>query len=564
MKRAALPNLSSISFLLFVVLISSAAAQQHKLNYTLNSVFNGDVLKFRVDLKFKSDAQRMTKLMLPSAWDGQEQLYNSIKNLRIVSSDTQITDTAEPNIKSITHNANQTLHIQYEVVQDWAGSEVKDGLFNRAILQKNYFYLIGNAFLIHPLWDDEQQISVQLQWENIPKDWTLANSFGMSKHRQSFKTSIEELRKGIYLGGDFRLKPVPVNDKLIYVATRGVWKFTDEEFNSLVGKVMRVERSFWNDNDFSYFLVLLFPTNDSNSSGESRTNSFVIYASRNAEKPSAFKYHLAHELFHNWNPNRLGGIESEILYWFSEGFTDYYTSLLLLRAGLITFEDYVADYNSALKDYYTSAFRNLSNKQILINRLSNYDAQRQPYQRGNLLAHNWNAQIRAATNGRYSLDDVMRDLFKSASRNGFKLSNTSINHAIRNYLKEGVLQDIERYIENGATISPHKDIIGSCLQMKIVDFAPFDAGFDIEATYPKKIFVGVKEGSNAYRAGIRNGQKWIGGGIERDPNVMAEFVVEESGIRKTIKFYPAGDKIAVPQFHQSPGQSTTNLCSSFQ
>jgi hypothetical protein len=58
---------------------------------------------------------------------------------------------------------------------------------------------------------------------------------------------------------------------------------------------------------------------------------------------------------------------------------------------------------------------------------------------------------------------------------------------------------------------PRKDIIGSCLQMKIVDFAPFDAGFDIEATYPKKIFVGVKEGSNAYLAGMRNGQKWVEG-----------------------------------------------------
>jgi predicted metalloprotease with PDZ domain len=127
----------------------------------------------------------------------------------------------------------------------------------------------------------------------------------------------------------------------------------------------------------------------------------------------------------------LGGIESESLYWFSEGFTDYYTSLLLLRAGLITSDDYVADYNSVLKNYYTSPFRNHSNKQILIDRLSNYDAQRQPYQRGNLLAHNWNAQIRAVTGGKYSLDDVMRDLFKSASRNGFRLSNTTINHAIR-------------------------------------------------------------------------------------------------------------------------------------
>jgi predicted metalloprotease with PDZ domain len=559
MKRAVLPNFLSIFFLLFVVLISNAAAQ-HKLNYTLNSVFDGNALKFRVDLKFKCDAHGTTKLILPSAWDGQEQLYNSIKDLHAVSPGIQIGDTAEPNIKSVTHNANQTLHIQYDVVQDWVGSEIKDGLFNRPVLQKSYFYLTGNAFLIYPDWNQEKQISVSLQWKTIPENWTLANSFGKNKLEQSFKTSIEELSKGIYLGGDFRLKPVSVNGKLIYVATRSVWKFSDEEFNSLVGKVMQAQSSFWNDNDFPYFLVLLFPTDDSNSSGESRTNSFVIYASRNAEKPSEFKYHLAHELFHSWNPKRLGGIESESLYWFSEGFTDYYMSLLLLRAGLITFEDYVADYNKVLKDYYSSPTRNLSNKQILINRLSNYDALRQPYQRGNLLAHNWNAQIRAATNGKYSLDDVMRDLFKSARRNGFRLSNTTINDAMRRYLKEGVLEDIEQFIENGAAISPREDVIGSCLQKTTVDFAPFDAGFDIEATFPNRVFVGVKEGSNAYLAGMRNGQKWVGGGMERDPNVMAELIVDETGARKTIKFYPVGNKIAIPQFFQSPYKSNSYLC----
>ena len=63
---------------------------------------------------------------------------------------------------------------------------------------------------------------------------------------------------------------------------------------------------------------------------------------------------LAHEYFHNWNTIAFGGMKQPeaLIYWFSEGFTDYYTYQLLFRSGLINAEKYVAQYNQFAKEYY--------------------------------------------------------------------------------------------------------------------------------------------------------------------------------------------------------------------
>jgi predicted metalloprotease with PDZ domain len=94
-------------------------------------------------------------------------------------------------------------------------------------------------------------------------------------------------------------------------------------------------------------------------------------------------------MFHAWNPARLGTPQNEELYWFTEGFTDYYTSLLLLRAGLISPQDYLIGHNELIKAYLTSAARALPAKQVTLERLTSYEVERVPYQRGSLLASNW-------------------------------------------------------------------------------------------------------------------------------------------------------------------------------
>jgi predicted metalloprotease with PDZ domain len=464
-----------VTALLFAGLIFSAVAfgqdkiktpKQNELVYTLEPTTDAENIKFRVNLYFKGNETGTSKLKLPLEWDGQEKLYNQIKNLRAASANARIADTAEPHVKSIAYSPNETVRIQYEVVQDWSGGEIKNRLFNRAVLQKNYFYFIGNAFWIYPDWERTKRLSVELHWKNIPQNWTLANSFGTGKTKQRTEVSLYDFLKGVYLGGDFRIKTLAIRGKPVYVAARGSWQFADEQFNSTLKTIIELQREFWND-DLSYFLVVLLPTDSLKGTinGEARTNAFTLYIAKETALGFGIKYMIAHELFHAWNPMKLGTMENESLRWFVEGFTDYYTYLILLRGRLLPLDEYVTRHNALLKTYYLSPKRHLGIKQIMIDLRSDSNAERQLYLRGYLLAHNWNALIRLATNGKHSLDDAMRDLLKAGRKKGAVLSADTIGSTVRRYLKEGIEKDVQKYIENGLTIEPRNDILGSCLEM---------------------------------------------------------------------------------------------------
>lgn len=522
------------------------------LHYVLELATGDERPLFHVDLYFRGNADSASELRLPNGWDGQNQLYNAIRTLRVTSPEAKIAETTQPHVKTVTYPADQVVHVQYDVIQDWPGAAVQRRLFNRVILQKDYFYALGTALWVLPYWDRGRSVNVQLQWKNLPREWMLCNSFGANEASQSFQTTLEALRKGVFLAGDFRIHVLSVRGKPVKVVTRGKWRFPDAEFHSLVQKVAEAERSFWNDDNLPRFLVVLFPTDDppGASHGEARTDALSLYFSKDVTDTSGMKFLLAHEMFHAWNASRLGRLKDNRLYWFSEGFTDHYAALLLWRAELISHSEYIERCNDVLRRYYASRCRNYSYERLQAERDSNGETERQIYVRGNVLALRWDAAIRSATGGKHSLDDVMRELFRAARGKDFSLSKDSIDQAVRRYFKVGVRHEINRYVELGETIPVSADLLGREAQASMIEVAiSFDPGFDVDASYTKRTFTGVKENGPAHRAGLRNGQKWVRGGLADDPNVMAEFTVEDSGIQKVVKYYPASDeKVRVPQY----------------
>jgi predicted metalloprotease with PDZ domain len=523
------------------------------LHYVLELATGDERPLFHVDLYFRGNADGASKLRLPNGWDTQKQLYNAIRNLRATSLETTIAGTTQAHVKTITYPANQVVHVQYDVIQDWPGTAVRRGLFNRVILQTNYFYALGTAFWVLPDGDSGRSVNIRLQWKNLPREWMLCDSFGINDRSQSFQTTPEGFRKGVFLGGDFRVHEATVRGRPVQIASRGKWRFPDAEFHSLVEKVIEAERSFWNDDDFPRYLVVLFPTDDPpGGSGEARTDAIALYFSKDVTDTSAMRMLLAHEMFHAWNASRLGRLEDDnSLYWFSEGFTDHYAALLLWRAKIISLSEYIERANNVVRLYYASQCRNYSYERLQAERGRNSEAERQLYVRGNVLALYWDASIRSATGGKASLDDIMRELFRAARDEKLSLSNDSIDRAARRYVKEGVRQDIDRYIELGVTIPIPDDLLGPQAQADVIEVgSSFDPGFDIDATSANRIFTGVRENGPAHRAGLRNGQKLIDGGMTfDDPTTLAEFTIEDSGIQKVVKYYPAsGEKVRVPQY----------------
>ena len=145
----------------------------------------------------------------------------------------------------------------------------------------------------------------------------------------------------------------------------------------------------------------------------------------------------SHEYFHAWNVKRIRpaafapyDLEREnytTLLWLFEGFTSYYDDLALRRAGLLTPNQYL----DALATTLTTVLQRTSRlKQSLAE--SSFDAwikyyrqdENAPnsvvsyYQKGALVAAGMDLRIREQTQGRRSLDDVMRLLWRRYKRAG--------------------------------------------------------------------------------------------------------------------------------------------------
>jgi predicted metalloprotease with PDZ domain len=183
--------------------------------------------------------------------------------------------------------------------------------------------------------------------------------------------------------------------------------------------------------------------------------------------PQKIAWLATHEYTHAWIPMRTGrmpdGDAEPSAYWFSEGFTVFYTDRIGLRDGRATLQAFLDDFNASSVGYDMSPVRRVPNARIVRDFWSNPDVQRLPYVRGAMLAYLLNARLLDRTAGRHSLDDVMhrmRDRFQADPRLGVR------ENLVRSYADLGggdIREWLARYIDRGEQMLLPDDLFGGCL-----------------------------------------------------------------------------------------------------
>jgi predicted metalloprotease with PDZ domain len=297
--------------------------------------------------------------------------------------------------------------------------------------QSTYFaHRVNNRWPV-PEGPSDTPVRCEIRWEGFPADWQIVSSWSIDRREESVQTTLRGLRKAVFAGGDFRIAKSKSGLTLV---TRGKWPFSDESVLNLVDRVAEFHTSVWRDDGAPGHKVFLLPTSQS-WNGEGRTKALMMEGNPDTYDPVNFSRLLSHELFHEWNPRRLN-TEDEELYWFTEGFTDYYTVAALWRSGIWTFNQVVQDFNHIARSYYSSSARNLTPNRMVESRQSNDDAGRLPYQQGYLLAFHWSVRGN-------SLDPVMRTLLTG---NREPLSNGRIAKALRAIGIEKAEEEIRRFV----------------------------------------------------------------------------------------------------------------------
>ena len=541
-------------------------ASPHVLNYSFEPVISQDKLRFRVTLEFKSGGSGKTKLILPSEWAGQKDAYKSVTELIVISPGTTLTETSEPAKREVQSPPNSPVRIAYVLVKDWSGPLDTATRF-RADLSPEYFHIIGITSLVHPQLDSFQPVEVHFDWSRLPKEWSLATSFATDERCQSFNGSWHDALNALFVGGDYRIYRSSIAGNALIFAIRGKWSFTDDEWMGKVGKIIEFERTFWHDNSFPYFLVTLTPHggNSGSSGGTALTNAFMEHLSPQASISLNILDQIAHEEFHSWNPYRIGHMPDpqEPVSWFSEGFTRYYETLMLFRAGLLPFPDYVISFNAKLRDYEMNEGRDVSLAGFVRRHIGDKSAfSGLEYRRGAVIAAWLEATIRNESHGRFSLDDLMFFLVRqNAAYSGnhgkpMLVSNKRIFKAAARYIRRASVHKLRKYVEQGGGIQLPVDSLGSCVQSRIEAIGKFDLGFDRGSiTSETKNVVGVRQDSEAYKAGLRDGQQLLGWSIYNgDPTKQVKLTIKTAAGRQEITYYPQGEKISVQQFILNAGE----------
>jgi predicted metalloprotease with PDZ domain len=161
--------------------------------------------------------------------------------------------------------------------------------------------------------------------------------------------------------------------------------------------------------------------------GLEHANSTLLTSSPKLTEPTrGWLSFVGHEFFHAFNVKRLRPVElgpfdyenppRTTSLWFSEGGTTYFANLLLARAGLMTTEEFLDSMSSAIASLQKGPGRlnqslEQSSSEVWTNSNSGVGANAQTvsyYVKGNVVSSLLDAHIRRLTDGRKSMDDMMR------------------------------------------------------------------------------------------------------------------------------------------------------------
>jgi predicted metalloprotease with PDZ domain len=546
-------------FLIAASLLATAAPSWAdapcELEYRFTARFDDSPRRFEVELLFDAAARTQTQVRVAREWAGVSDFERAIGDVRPGAAGIAVSPGSEAKKTwKVRHPAASRVSVKYELVNDVGNVDAETPIqqrdFYRAMIGAAYFQLFGWGALVVPeSLPDTDPVEACMTFSGLAKDGAFASTYGDGQidgvATMRMHASPLELRSAVYLGGDFRIHRRDIEGRPLVVAMRGDWSFDDAKFVDTAAAVVRAERAFWNDFEFPRYLISLIPNRlpGGSTGGTGLRNSFATHASKDFTVPGpAFEHLIAHEHLHTWIPRRIGtmGEHEAERYWFSEGFTDYFTHRLLLASGVWTLDDYAKALDGVILRYESSLARNAPNAVVAAEFWSNPAAQRIPYFRGELVALRWSGAM-AARGG--SLEETLRELRRDtdATRDEPEarpedLATNRLVAALRKTLGPAVDRDVAAFVDAGESIPVTSGFLGPCFHGERVSRPLFELGFDFPSSENRTVTHLVR-GSAAEKAGVREGMVLAGWSIYGgDLTKEVELHVQEGAAVTTLKY----------------------------
>lgn len=408
----------------------------------------------------------------------------------------------------------------------------------------------GSTFLLLPPVTQNVHVSVHWDLAGLPSGASATSSFGPGDVTVPTPQPSNRLARSFFMAGHighYQAGP-------FFAAWQGAPPFDSRALMTWTGRLHAYFLTVFRPPDPENYGVFL-RHNPVNAGGGVGLHGSFVATFGPATDSDDLKLTLAHEMFHTFQPS-IGnppGLDSA---WFNEGLAVFYARTLALRSGLIRPDDFLRDVNFYAARYYTSIMAETPNSEIPARFWADTRIRTLAYDRGSLYFVTVDDQLRKASRGRRSLDDLMRAMLER-QRSGRTLSSADWEDVLRWELGENAVADFRAMLA-GRMPLPASDAFGPCFRRTSRMLRRYQLGFDPAVlTEPRRIVRGLIAGSTAEQAGLRNGDEITRpvpqDSIQGNQTQLLRLELRRDGQPLTLSYLPRGETVQAWQWERVPG-----------
>ena len=414
----------------------------------------------------------------------------------------------------------------------------------------------GHMFLLLP--PDDLRYRATFAWDlsRAPRGSRGVSSLGEGRRTAAERLDGAELRMSFFMAGPIGTWPARTPPAGFFGAWQGKPCFDAAALLGWTGDLYgRYARFFGRTQPQSYGVFLRHnPINAGG--GVGLHHAFVTTFGRNScENLDKIRLTLAHEMFHTFQPfiAEPSGLESS---WFGEGLATFYQARLPLRFGLLTPEQYIDDVNWTAARYYTSVMARVPNREVPRRFWADTRVRTLPYDRGMLYFAALDDELRKASGGRRSLDDLMKGMLAREAA-GTRTGNADWEALLRADLGEGAVTRFRAFLD-GAMPVPASDAFGPCFRRIARPLRRYELGFEPAVlAEPRRVVRGLIPGSAAAAAGLRDGDEIVDpvpqDGIQGEQAQHLHLRIRRGGELFALSYLPRGELVEAWQWERVPG-----------
>ena len=415
---------------------------------------------------------------------------------------------------------------------------------------------LGEMFLILPEGDVAYDVRVHWALDDLTPGAVGLSSLGAGEVALD-GVKAERLGEAFFMAGALGLYPDPTPDAGFFAAWQGHPPFDPAEAMGWSAGLYDDYLKFFREPGNPPYGVFLRRNLVNPGGGVELNRSFVATFGEKTDVED-LKLTLAHEMLHTFAGalDAPRGLESS---WWSEGLATYYQRVLPYRMGRISADDFLKDLNTTAARYYTNALSDTPNAEIPARFWADTRVRVLPYDRGSMYFAVLDERIRAASQGRRSLDDLLLAAVEHR-RQGQPVTHDYWVVLLRSELGEAGPQGLEAMLD-GALVLPGSSAFGACFERTTAPLRRYELGFEpASLTETPRIVRSLTAGSAAEAAGVRDGDeilKPVGqDGLQGDQTGLLTLNLKRGEEVLEITYLPRGETVAAYQWRRVSGAAT--------